>query len=426
MSERPFKKGGKMAWLILIVLTSLYILNYMDRMVMSVAMESIKAEFSYSDTQMGMIQGVFLFGVGLITIPAGFIMDRYSRKKTVSLMAFIWSASTLATAFAGRFWSMLAARFVCGAGEAGYAPGGISWISEIFPKRNRSMANGIFMMGIIIGCVLGMAVGGSIITKTGDWRMAFYIFGIPGLFLGLVTLFLPEVRKNVSTGTGDGMLRASLDVLKVNSYFYTTLASGFYLVIAGTVQTWNIVLMMRAYNLNEAEAGMMMGMVIIPTMLTPIIGGIIADRMQKKTPIGRPLFCAIGCLLGIIGYAAEFYFAGIVSVHVFLALMVAGSGLAAMPMPVFNVIGQDVLPESKRGTGAAVILFVQFAVFSWWGSIIVGWISDLMGGGVDGLKYALLSLTPFSLAAAAVYLVCCRYYPADTAMIDQLEGELVA
>jgi len=423
MAEVAFKRGGSTAWVMLIILTMLYTINYMDRMVVSVSMESIKADFNFTDTQMGMLHSVFFFGVGLFTIPAGIIIDSWSRRKAVSLMAIIWSVATVATGMSSKFMTLMVSRFTVACGEAGFAPGGISWISELFPKKNRAKPNGIFLMGAVLGSMLGMALGGAIITKTGDWRLAFYIFAIPGIVLGTLVLFFPSTGIKRNQGESGNIFKEMADLFRIKTFAYTSLAYGLYMVLATTVMAWQAVLLMRAYGLDEAKAGMLLGVLIIPALFTPPIAGIIADRMQAKIAHGRPVFTAIASLVGATAYAIQFFSAGIVSLKIYVVLMMLSGSLAAAPMAIFAVIGQDVVPPNKRGTGSAIILFIAYTIFSWWGSTLVGKGSDMLGGGALGLKMALLAICPFSVAAAFICFMSCRHYSHDSAAIDAIDGE---
>jgi len=422
-ADTGFTRGGKTAWMVLIVLTLLNLLNYMDRTVMSVAMESIKADLGFTDTQLGWLQSIFYLSVGLLTLPAGVLIDKWSRKKAVSIMAIAWSAATVATGLASRFGTLLLSRFGCGSGEAGFQPGGTSWVSVVFPKKNRAKANGILLMGGVLGSIAGMVLGGYLITKTGSWRPVFLIFGIPGIILGILTLFLPDVGARDDKGL-QNILKDLADLFRVKSFTYIALSQGFYMVVAMTTMAWTVALMMRAYSLNEARAGMIQGLISIPVILMPIIGGIIADRMQARWRYGRPLFTGISSLMGVVTYAVIFTSAGLVPFWSYCAILLVSSALFAAPVALFQVINMDVIPLAKRGTAAAMLALISFLVFSWWGSMLVGKVSDTLGGGVFGLKIALLCLCPIGLFSSITAFMCCKTYPKDSEAVDAADSDL--
>lgn len=408
-----------MPWIILTILTLLYALNFTDRMIVAVSMEAIKADFDLTDTQIGMVQSIFFLGVGVLTLPAGFLIDRWSRRKAISLMAVIWSLATAATGLSRNFISILASRFVVGAGEAGFQPGGFAWIAEIFPKEKRATAGGIFQMGVVIGCIVGMIAGGLIITKTGSWRMVYYIFGIPGVLLGMLVLFMPEsVRKELRPPTSSHIMKDMLGLFKIRTYLFNCWGSGLFMVLMATTQTWMAVLLMRAYDLNEAKAGTLLGIMIIPALLAPVMGGTVSDWMQKRLVNGRPMFCGIASLVVALAYVVQFYSAGMVPLAVYIGISVAVALFASSPIAVYHTIAQDVLPVDKRGVGASIVVFVQYALFTWWGSTLVGKVSDLLGGGVFGLRMALLSICPFTLIAAILFFIAAKHYRKDSATSD--------
>jgi MFS family permease len=421
MSE---KAKSKTPWIILTILTALYALNFMDRMIVAVSMEAIKADFNFTDTQIGMVQSIFFLGVGLLTIPAGVLVDRWSRRKAISLMAVIWSLATAATGVSRNFVSILTSRFVVGAGEAGFHPGGFAWIADIFPKEKRATAGGIFQMGVIVGCIVGMVAGGWLITKTGDWRLVYYVFGIPGILLGVLVLFMPEsVRQKLKPAGSSNVFKEMFSLFKIKTYLYNCFGSGLFMVLAATTQTWMAVLLMRAYNLNEAKAGGLLGIMIIPALLAPVMGGTISDRMQKRFVNGRSLFCAIASLVIALIYVVQFYSAGLVPLPVYIGISVAVALVSSAPIAVYHTIAQDVIPVDKRGVGASIVVFIQYALFTWWGSTLVGKVSDMLGGGAFGLRIALMTICPFTLVAAVLFLISAKHYQADSAKSDISEIE---
>ena len=422
MKNEEFTPGGKPAWVVLLVLLLLNVFNYMDRKVIAVAMEAIKADLGFTDTQMGMIQGLFLFSVGMLILPAGILIDRWSRRKAVALMAVIWSGATVATGLCHKFSTMGIARAVTGTGEAGFQPGGTSWISVIFHKKDRTKANGIFLMGPLIGGVAGLIAGGWLITRTGSWRIPFFCFGIPGILLGVAALFLKDVAPTAQQKAGN--LKKEFSALFQRKCFIgASLTQGLYIVVCATYQSWNVVLLMRGYGLNEAEAGTALGLMILPAVLAPFVGGFLADFFQKRSPIGRPLFAAIGCLLGTTLWGIQYYVTGIAPYSYYLVLMGLAAFAGSMPIATFQVINMDVFPVDRRAKAAAMAGLISFLFFSWWGSMIVGKISDLLGGGAYGIKTALLVTIPFGILASLISCWTCRHYARESAETDALEKQ---
>lgn len=416
MGQDTTKTGNKAAWAVLFLLVILYASDFIARMIFSVSMEAIKAEFEFSDTQIGMLQSAFFVGLAMFTIPVSVLVDKWTRKSMITLMSTVWSLATVATGYASGFATAISSRFICGVGCAGFAPAGMSWISAIFPQKKRATAMGVFNIGTIIGSILGMGVGGVIISKTGDWRFAYIVFGVPCAIIGLLTLLFPEPKKDTGNETRKvGIFSEMGNFFRIKTYRLMALGSGFYLVLAVAVQTWAIVLMMRAYGLDSAKAGGIMSIMIFPALAAPFMGGVLADRLQRKIPHGRPLFCACFGLISITTYAVQFATAGIIPLWGYIVLMLIAGLTSSSPMPVYNTVIQDVLPPKKRATGASVVIFIQYAVFNWWGATLVGKISDMAGGGVEGLRIGLLTLIPFALVALLMFYRGSKHYVSDLA-----------
>ena len=151
----------------------------------------------------------------------------------------IWSAATLAASMTGRFHSLLAARLVCGVGEAGYASGGVAWLSLCYPKQARSKVIGLFNAGIPLGSALGVLIGGALVTKTGDRRTPFYVFAVPGIILGLSALFLSDyatVRQPGEIGLSRAYISEMLHLFHIRSYILCALGfSAWLFVLFGSV-----------------------------------------------------------------------------------------------------------------------------------------------------------------------------------------------
>jgi MFS family permease len=170
MQENKYDVSRAKAIFILIILTLLYMMAYMDRSVMTVVVEQLKADIGLTDGQIGFLQTTFMVGVGLMMMPCGVLVDRWSRRKAIGLMAIIWSIATFLTGLVSKFSGLVGARFLTSSGEAGFAPGSVAWLSLTFPKESRAKVLGIFNLGIPLGGALGVVLGGLIAAKTGSWR----------------------------------------------------------------------------------------------------------------------------------------------------------------------------------------------------------------------------------------------------------------
>lgn len=130
--DRAFIKSP---YFIFTLLFLLYMFDYMDRLVIVSLFPFLKLEWGITDTQCGLLVSAVYWSILIFTLPVSILIDRWSRIKTIGLMAVLWSAATLACAFTKNFGQLFMARTAIGLGEAGYAPGGTAMISALFPKE---------------------------------------------------------------------------------------------------------------------------------------------------------------------------------------------------------------------------------------------------------------------------------------------------
>jgi MFS family permease len=120
VEEKQYKVRRGSAYTILIVLSLLQLLDWADRSILSIALQSIKQQFNLTDTQAGMLPSLLQFGVVIMTVPVSMLADRWARRKVIAIMDIVWSAFTLFTGLGTQLWHLLLARFMVGAGEAGW------------------------------------------------------------------------------------------------------------------------------------------------------------------------------------------------------------------------------------------------------------------------------------------------------------------
>src|SRR5512137_2046014 len=181
------------SYYILALLFLLSMFDYIDRMVVVYLFPFLKADFGLSDTQCGLLVSTVYWSIVVLSVPISVIIDRWTRKKSIRLMALFWSAATVACAFTKSFSQLFIARTAIGVGEAGYAPGGTAMISALFPEKMRSLIVGLWNSSIPIGMACGLLAGGYIATHWG-WRHAFGIVALPGLIISILFFFVKDYK----------------------------------------------------------------------------------------------------------------------------------------------------------------------------------------------------------------------------------------
>lgn len=201
------------SWYALSILVVIYILNFVDRNILSILAEDIKADLGIGDDDLGFLYGT-AFGVfyALFGIPLGKLADSWHRVRLMAIGLTLWSAMTAASGFARNFAELSFARIGVGVGEASASPAAYSLISDWFPKKMRATALAIYSSGLYLGAGISLLIGGLIVENWNEafpgggplglagWQAAFLAVGVPGLLLALVVVTLREPVRGEADG----------------------------------------------------------------------------------------------------------------------------------------------------------------------------------------------------------------------------------
>ena len=212
-AEVKSPEASSYSWYVLIVLVIVYILNFIDRQILSILAVDIKADLGLTDADMGFLGGAaFAVFYALFGIPLGRLADNWSRVKLLSIGLALWSIMTALSGFARNQVELTMARMGVGVGEATASPTAYSLISDYFPKRQRATALAIYSSGLYIGGGVSLFLG-ALIVQSWDaafpqggplglvgWHAAFVAVGIPGILVGLWVATLREPVRGAMDG----------------------------------------------------------------------------------------------------------------------------------------------------------------------------------------------------------------------------------
>jgi MFS family permease len=400
------------ARLILVLLFLLYMFNYIDRLVVSSLFPFLKAEWGLSDTQCGMMVSTVYWSILLFTLPCSILVDRWSRKKTIAIMSLLWSLATAACALTRNYGQLFAARTTIGIGEAGFAPGGTSMISAIFPEEKRGRILGLWNASIPLGSALGLILGGFIADRYG-WRHAFGIVAIPGLIISLSFFFvrdyktieLVQTTKDNAGKVRMGFKETVLQFTRPKSLIFNNLAFAANVFVTTAMLTWFPTYFMRTEGLSMTKAGTKAGAIMFLAILGAPLGGYLSDLWRRKNLNARMLFPACSSML-----SAVVYFIALVMLKgpaQYIVLLLAGITISAF-IPASVSVTQDVVHPGLRATSLSTNVIIQHLLGSSLGPIFVGFMSDRVG-----LTRALSFLPAFMLLAGILYIIGSFFYRKD-------------
>lgn len=192
-------RSGRYAWLVLGILCFVYVLNFLDRQLLSILAKPIQDDLGVTDGQLGRLGGLyFALFYCLLGIPVAWLADRGNRVRVLVTACALWSAATIACGLSNSYAQLAGARMSVGVGEAGGVPPSYSIISDYFPPQRRGMALGVFNLGPPLGQALGVAFGAKIAAAY-DWRHAFILLGATGLVAaGMVWAIVREPKRGAT------------------------------------------------------------------------------------------------------------------------------------------------------------------------------------------------------------------------------------
>lgn len=408
--------GARGAWLIFAVLFLVNVSDYADRYVVASMLSFIKADWHITDAEAGWLMGSVILFITVFSVPASLLIDRWSRRKMVSLMTAFWSLATLACAFTGNYLQLLVARSFIGIGEAGYAPGGTAMLAAAFPEQKRARVMGLWNVSIPLGMGIGLFAGG-LIAKNWGWQNAFGLVAAPGMLLALIAWFLPDY-KTVAPPPGQGLVkdfvRDTRTIFGLPSLVFTFLGFAMNVSVTTALASWLSVYFERTGMAAEGAGGKYATGVFALVLVGAPLGGWLSDVWHRRNVAGRLYFPAVTSAAAAVVLTVAFFFPGQMMVQMPL-LGLFGILVTCFIAPAAAVT-QDVVQPGMRAFSYAMCVIVQHVAGDIWSPGIVGWFSDRIG-----LGQAVRILPLWGVFACAFFLLAAKYYKRDLARVERVE-----
>ena len=393
------------------LLTVVYTFNFVDRQLLSILQESIKADLLLSDQQLGLLTGfAFALFYTVAGIPIARYADRNNRRNVVAIAIALWSFMTAISGLVQNYLQLLLARIGVGVGEAGGSPPAHSMISDIFPPERRASALAFYSMGINFGILFGFLAGGWL-NEFFDWRVAFFVVGAPGIVVALFVRYtlrepirgLMEDRQDVATDTPFPVV---LNLLWSRLSFRHLAIGGALNAFAGySSSNWTASFMIRSHDMSTGELGTWLALIMgVGGAIGVFWGSYIAERLAKfdvRWYMWMPTITGMICV--------PFMIATYVVEGAYTALIVS-----IVPGVLFNVYLGNSLAMTHalvglrmRAVASAILFFLINLIGMGLGPWGVGLLSDMLSAelGSESLRYAMLYLLPAAMGWSAVHFL---------------------
>lgn len=398
------------AWYILALLTLAYALAILDRVSIALLIEPLQQALQIDDTQFGLLQGMaFSVVYSVLGLPLGMLADRWRRVPMLLGGLTLWSLATIGCSLATTFHQLFAARMLVGVGEAALVPVATSLIADYFAPALRPKAYGLFVTGSSLGTAAAMALGGLFLDWADDlvvglpslfggmqtWQVVFFLCGAPGLVLALILLV--TAREPARQGALRKVEPISLKpVIKLfasrpGAYALFMLGSVLNLVCVYAIVGWFPALFIRVHGWGAAETGKILGTWGLPvSIFAAVNSGWVIAWLARRGYRDAPVLCAMGCSASLIVFgtfaclapSAELALAGYLLNALFLNWNTSAlySGFA------------QITPNALRAQVMALQTIASGLVALTAGNFIVGYLTDTVFTGSDGIAWSLASV----------------------------------
>lgn len=428
-------------WYSTVLLAFLYWLSILDRTIISLLVDPIKADLGISDVQFGMLHGLaFAVTFSLFGLAAGALADRFSRRVIIFVSVSVWSIATAGCGLARDFWYLLLARVGVGAGEAGLNPCATSMITDLFPPTRLTTALAVYSIGASVGSGCAYLFGGMLVDlvsgsgaiiapvlgEIAPWQAVFLIIGIPGIFLSLLSFTMPEparrgVREKVHAGPAMDSIFSGYPVLlrfiRSRGRFFFYHYAGFGLASIGFVggSAWYPAHMGRSFGWSGSQIGLGLGAaMIIGGIVGKALCGYVVDILFRRGYKDAQFRWYAGCLIlatpvGLLAATSTSPWVFLGGLTVFLTLL---SPVTALYVASLNLV----TPNELRGAGVAFYSATIGLFALSLGPVLIAVFSDyLYGGNAINLGIATMFGSCLPLAALALFLGRSAMWEAVTA-----------
>lgn len=386
------------AWYVVLLCMLAYIFSFIDRQILALMIEPIKADLDLTDTQFSLLHGLaFSLFYAFMGLPLAYLADRFSRPKIIAIGIIFWSFATALCGLSKNFIQLFFSRMGVGVGEAALSPAAYSMFSDMFSKDKLGRAVAVYSIGSFVGGGIAFLVGGYVIGLLKNmsliqipifgavkaWQMAFILVGLPGIFIGL--LFILTVRDpqrkgqrlNAQGQVEQVSMKAAFTFLKKhrNTFICHYFGFTFYAMALYCLISWSPAFFMRKFGLSPTEAGYMLGTVLlVANTLGVFCAGWLNDWLIQKGRKDAPMITGV---IGIVGLVLPLIaFTQVAELWLAVTLLAPAMFFASFPMPISTTAMQMLAPNQLRAQISAIFLLISNLVAVGIGTTLVALITD--------------------------------------------------
>ena len=371
-------------WYVLAVLAVVYGFNFIDRQLLVILQEPIKAELMLSDTQLGLLTGfAFVVFYVICGIPIARLADRGNRRTIIAIALSTWSIMTALTGMAQNYTQMVLTRIGVGIGEAGGSPPSHSMISDMFAPNKRATALAVYASGVYLGILAGYVIGGWLSQYIG-WRKTFLVVGLPGVLLAvLVRMTIKEPPRGFSQDTPvrhAPSMPSFMEVLHVlwsrPAFRHLCFAASAQGMVGYGTGNWMPSYYLRNFDISLPELATWLGLVSgLAGIVGVLLGGYLVDRLSVKDL--RWMMWLPGITLAM---ALPFTFVVLNTQNIYFSLLISSFPTALLAVYTGPVLAttHNLVGMRMRALSSAILFLIINLIGMGIGPLAVGFLSDML------------------------------------------------
>ncbi len=426
------QSSDRYKWYVVTLCTLAYLFAYIDRQILALLVEPVKADLHLTDTQFSFLHGLaFSLMYAFMGIPIARLADRHSRPLIIALGITFWSLATVACGISKTYWQMFLARMSVGTGEAALSPAAYSLFADLFSKSKLGRVVGTYSVGAFLGGGMAFIVGGLVIDliegmdafklpllgNLRPWQLVFFVVGFPGLIIAL--LMFTTVREPqrqdlqvLSTGEVDQpTLWDTWSFIRKNraTFLCHYLGFSFYALALLAMLSWLPAFYMRNYALSATQTGYYLGTIVLLANTSGVFfGGYLSDFLHRRGNTDAPIYA--GAIGAAMASCFGCWFVLVDDLSLSLISIVPAMFFLSFPMPTSTAAMQILAPNQMRAQVSAIFILVMNLFALGLGTTLVALVTDKIFHNERDVGYSLAIVVVVATISAAVLLQIGRHY----------------